>query len=580
MWVLESQRAKDGTPAGKSAHLAIERRDSIARTVGFGLVIIGALVLYVLSLHLYQIGSGVDDGYYIVTAQSLAAGKGYVLGTIVGSPPMLRLPPGFPLLLSVVARIAPHSLAAFRIPSLLLTLGAFPLWFTLLRQRVGYAWATLAMVAVAVNQFVLGSATSAMSEAMTFFLIPLLIVLVEAALDQRNLKSRGRSLGLTLAIILTLVALHFARSVMIVFVASTFVYLVLNRQVRRALVIAILAGVPFVAWMGYSLNLLPTVVTGANSVSTTGVTSTNSSVAPVFMASSYGSAIVGGNEQQLAATFSGKLTAFLNRRWSLVAIFLPDSLGLDFVPFGAPRLTTRLLLLLHLDWLPSIVTWSTGLVVVLGLIVGLVVRRRAGGEFAELATLFYFLGLSVWPYPSSRFFEPVVPMLYLGLILGVVAIVGRPQFGARKQTLTRIAVAVALAVVFAANFRNDVVQLRQPPRLNLPDLSVGSAWLADHAPANAIVASDDAVLHSLYVRQDLWPIPSGHLTDDAYLAALRQVHASYVLIAPWLNNSRFDPHFSPATQYLQKVIAAHPDQFQLVYSNTADRVEIYRFQPR
>src|SRR5262245_50925402 len=54
-------------------------------------------------------GSMIDDGIYLVSAQSLSDGQGYRLPSRPGNPPSDRYPVGWPSMIAVVLRFAPGS---------------------------------------------------------------------------------------------------------------------------------------------------------------------------------------------------------------------------------------------------------------------------------------------------------------------------------------------------------------------------------------------------------------------------------------------------------------------------------------
>src|SRR5579859_328930 len=95
-----------------------------------------AFWLYFAGLDRFQVGTRFDDARYIILGRALAAGHGYVLNSYPDSPPELKFPPGYPLLLSFVAYWFPASLLAFKIPSLVLTVASLPLWLIVLRRRL------------------------------------------------------------------------------------------------------------------------------------------------------------------------------------------------------------------------------------------------------------------------------------------------------------------------------------------------------------------------------------------------------------------------------------------------------------
>ena len=88
-----------------------------------------AVVLVAVRLNETPIGAVVDDAYYVEMARSLAEGLGPVIHTGPDTLPRNPeiFPPGFPLLLSPLARLFPASLTVFKAWPLLAALVMLPL---------------------------------------------------------------------------------------------------------------------------------------------------------------------------------------------------------------------------------------------------------------------------------------------------------------------------------------------------------------------------------------------------------------------------------------------------------------------
>src|SRR5579884_2635497 len=188
----------------------ISSRDTgtVSQQALLGVLILAASALYFLGFNSFQVGTYMDDAHYLVAARALGTGHGYSLSILSGSPPELRYPPGWPLLLVPVVQAFPNSLAAPKALSLALTVASLPLWHRVLCRRLPMTLAYLALAAVATNGLVVGLAAQVMSEAGFSFFVASLFVLTDGWTERESSASAH-----TLAVSGTLIALYFIRTV-------------------------------------------------------------------------------------------------------------------------------------------------------------------------------------------------------------------------------------------------------------------------------------------------------------------------------------------------------------------------------
>ncbi|HKS06892.1 MAG TPA: hypothetical protein VJR92_11300 [Gemmatimonadaceae bacterium] len=91
-----------------------------------------------------------DDGQYIILARSIAEQGTYRFDNLPGAPPGLHYPPGFPLFLAMMWKLAPGDIGAFRMANGLLLGAAAVAIFACARAVFGLSKRTAAVVAVAV----------------------------------------------------------------------------------------------------------------------------------------------------------------------------------------------------------------------------------------------------------------------------------------------------------------------------------------------------------------------------------------------------------------------------------------------
>ena len=136
-----------------------------------------------------------DDSVYFVCAKAWANGQGHRIISLPGEPWQTKYPPLYPLLLSVVWRIAPEFPSNLKLATLFAWILLPPLlWLVrVLYRRYGFpAWAAWLMIAVlAVNPYVQLFSRSLFSEIP--FTLMLLGVLLTVASMGGSCGSPGRS---------------------------------------------------------------------------------------------------------------------------------------------------------------------------------------------------------------------------------------------------------------------------------------------------------------------------------------------------------------------------------------------------
>lgn len=132
------------TPAENSLKTVARSRHTLLLWLerrGIWLVLLVAALCYALSFNPRL--SGTDDATYLVAARALAAGQGFCKANLVGCPPEVYYPPGFPLLLAPFVALLPPW--PQNVPWLMLIPMAFgllslPLLCRLLRDELDLFW--------------------------------------------------------------------------------------------------------------------------------------------------------------------------------------------------------------------------------------------------------------------------------------------------------------------------------------------------------------------------------------------------------------------------------------------------------
>lgn len=507
-----------------------------------------AAALYVPSFDSFQVGAYMDDAFYIVTARALASGQGYALINYPDAPPQTTQPPGLPLLLVPVALLAPDVLGAYRIPSLLATLAALPLWLLLFRRRLPAGASYLLICALLSNALITMHATRVMSEAAFLFFLSALFVSLDLSTPE---KSHSDTYFVGVGLLVT--ALYFVRTVGVVFFPAVVLYLLARRHVRGALITAITFAVPAAAWAYRNLT-----------------------VGGAALSPGYEQAIESADAASEAAPWAViRLARATEVIWHYVWYPLPDALGLPVSGDPPSRSVSYLLNLIGAPWLQQSVSPAVGVVLAGLILIGWWRQVRARPSFLEVGLAFYAAGLTAWPYPDTRLLYPVLPLLYLYLFCGLIGVtLPSPAALGHRLTLPPASALVVGALILVNTVR--YVQIYTDPiRPRIPDLRPGATWIAQHTPSDSIVMTHTPGSRYLYTQRRTIALPETEARASAEaIEAIQQSGADYVLLAPSLTAG--SPRaLDPPMDELRELMAAHPDQFHLVYEDPDQNVHVF-----
>ena len=500
------------------------------------LIALAAIVLAVESANPRITGLYHDDGVYLATAQSLAETASYRLIDVPGSPRQTKYPPIYPLLLATAWKVAPafpQNLLLLKSVNALL-LGAIVLltyaWLTRLHGLSPTVRVTLVLlVATAPGLFWL---TDLILSELAFVALLLLVIVSDPtdADDSRiprfvvaglcaGLAALTRSAGL--AVCLGLVWHVWAR-----------------RGWQRAMWAAAGALVVLVPW-GIALLQAPPA------------------------------------HNELIAYY----TAYEPPAWSHLV--------------GDPGLMSRILLTnagLFMRAAPMVFGLITPLVAVVFLAVMAfgAFDRRLRGPMALAARLLglYALIVLAHPYPMQRYLVPLVPFAYVLMGIGWTRLAARMSMP--RLTIAPLLLLLAFNVSWLIHYRSLTRtgvhgEFGRALPFDWSGFSETTAWIRDHTPGSAVVASCYDSLYFLYTgRQAVrpWlhqperytvgygltsPMPDGHRLD----VDLRELGVTYLVIDPLLSGRESD--YGAAS--LRSVLEAAPGTWREVY-RTPDNAHI------
>lgn len=543
------------------------------------LIVVVAGVMGFLSLPAHRVGTWTDDGFYISLARSLAAGEGMRLIHLPGHPATAIVPPGFPLLLSPVARLFPDSVTAFQWVSLLFTLATLPLFYQLAAIRLSPNLSLAAVALFALNPHIVGASIQVMSEAPFVFFLLLSVLLVEKLVTVRPIASWLLVLGAALATAALLLVRYFGLPV----VGAIALYVLIRLRNRRA--------VAFVAVLALAV-LVPTLAFGAEATMTR-----YSSVANILLGFlNLGDAAIPGatGANPAAFFFTSELgfgAAMLRNTQHLLTSALPDTI---ILLFGGPQFTA-FFASLGLEVVPTLLQGVISALIFAGY--GLCLRQRI--TVVEVVVPVYVLFLLVitqgkWPDIASafRYIFPMIPFV-LVYFLCIIEALDRllrhqtqwPLPMRQRALLTSLVVASLLLLYLARN----VQAITNPVRNRLPDVSLGATWIAENAPANAVVLAEIPRVSQIYAQRTTVPYADGTYeaaeifdADDVcetimcVNAVINRFRVNYVLVTYQISPelpfrwSRF------TEQYVNPLMESDEERYQVVYASADGLVRVYQ----
>ena len=389
-----------------------------ARVVLLGAAVVAA----VLAVYLFRVDSVagliVDDAWYVLLARSLASGERFGMVNSVFDNAVTPYPPGFPLILSIVFRIAPHfpqNVWLLKSVSIAAMVGVGFLAYRYLADQRGLIRQIALISAVAIvltPAFVFLATSTLMSECVFTFVQLFAVVLLESRRDgvhvRRNTLLAGGAAAMTVLI----------RSAGIAVVAAGLAYLCYQRQWGRALVFAATVLVCMSPWLWYSSLHAPTKaerleIGGGHALSyeqnfwlrrASDATSGTVTVAEL-------PARVAANLLHIGVRdVAGVITPTLFRG--------PTESGMEVIALGDGES-------------PGTMGSAVGTMIVslalCGLVIlGFAIAVRRGVTAAEILVVLSLTIIVLWPFGPYRFFLPLTPFLVLYLVLGIQRLVPPP----------------------------------------------------------------------------------------------------------------------------------------------------------
>ncbi|NOZ00101.1 MAG: hypothetical protein GXP40_13015 [Chloroflexi bacterium] len=516
-----------------------ERFSSWGRYVLPAALLVGAVVYFFASTP--YIGDVYDDSVYVGLAKGIAEGRGYVQTAVPGAPPVSKYPPGWPLLLSSVWLVDPAFPAnalGFKLVSVLCTLLFAGITYGWLRWRgETLVVSTLVVLLTLFHPYILIFGTSVFS-AMGYACFSVLALWLIERYGRNEQATWRDALLPSLAAAFTM----YLRMFGLTLIAGATVYLLLRPDRRKGVIFGALSLAWIAPWLIHLSRL------SENSWDYGHELFLKVIERPDLGVIGWGDLIVRIVENVRAYLLAG-----------LPGMILPSQVPLTYV-----NMAERLQVGAPIGGVDVLLS-----VLIAAAMLGPILLRHS---LIDWYVAFY-MGLALlWPWEPTRFLVPLVPLLYLYLLTLLA------QFGAallrRRVRLARVARVLAIGAIglfvlvnvvhqagYAWQVQHTVDEPEEwPGRWRLFD------WIEENtAETSVLAAMNDYQIYLYTGRQTIRSLASAD--------ALAFYDVDYVVLVPY-GGVMLDGDLSRI--YFDPVREAHPQAFDLVYTDAAAGIEIFR----
>lgn len=506
------------------------------------LILLSAPFLIIITLLMYLASLSLnwklewDSAYYLIIAKSIISGHGF---TYLGYP-CLKIPFGFPILISPVMLLSKSSFLGLNLYMLLFTITGFCMVYLFLRKLFSAPYSFLITFATAWSYLTLTYSGYIMIDIpyMTFSFAALLFILTY--IDKPSFKTGA------LAVLFILIS-YFLRKIGVVLVGGCFLYLLIHKidliKSRRFVILSLLLLAPIGAWSLYTHSI---------KINTAD---------PVW-----------------------KLIEFIPSQNEIKRVRFDDPVSTINGPFDIVKrgvknsvyyagVSSSLMMGIQInpkkENLQILPLWWLGLLGIISIIIfsgflhSLIRQRR----LPDLYFLLYMGILFAWSAREPRYLLPVLPLLIHYLISGISTIVTLtagliPVLKRSVSLIIACCVLVFMGVYISFNsFQNYKIVKNQRSVINYyspyaSDLMTTAGWLKNNVPGDVRVVSVMAPVASMV--SDRWCVSFPRIKDpDLLMAYLNQIKSDYLIVCPaWEHED----------QYLKLIIDSYPSHFKKLFT--------------
>ena len=477
-----------------------------------------------------QLGTSYDDAHYIILAESISSGQGYQLINFPQPRIEQAFPPGWPVLLTPLTFLLPGNYSILKLFTLVLWLASLLLLYKFFSKRIESPHIEILTGLIALNPLLIGTSVTLMSESAYLFFSLIVLVLF----DSWDSSSEGTNYRLIIFIAAAALFTQLIRTVGIsIFIALVVYYFLSQRFKEAAVTLGVFAlGALTQSW----LNLR-----------------------------NGGSVISAGYESQV---FSGSVIEKAGQMWSNLLGYFNETVVGAIVPILGEKVTS-----LVGPTIPFILNAGILLLILFGFLFS---RRKFG--LMDLYFAIYLLGILAFWNPKvgsvkARFLIPIIPFLYFYFIQGSKWILDRFT----KNNLTngaRIMLGAA-GLIALILFARNLQDWRNPISGQMTDLSIGADWVAENAPADAIIMVNEPVPVYVQVRRKTIEYPKNLQNIESYVI---NQGIDYIIVAPELQSPRTEKLDEDIKSELLPILNGDPGKFTIVFHDAKHNVTVYKIE--
>jgi hypothetical protein len=505
-----------------------------------------------------------DDGIYVITAKSLATGKGFSLPNLTNAWMQVKYPIFYPFILSIgwlLNPSFPENIPYLHWLTTTFALISLPLLYGYLRhtKQASTVIAALITLLVGSNFFFMFYATSLMSEAPYFFLSLFTLFVAETKLSTSSKK------WMTAVIILSAFTFH-TRTIGIALIAAVTAWLFVQKRYREAITYTgITLVLTIILWMLWVKWHAPATIT------------------PLNYSFAY---VYGGYGIEYGINAPSNPIAYIQAWMERGLQPLLD--GMLYILF--PELTSRLQAFPGLNLISSLGLAGFYLFILIHTI------QHRKFSISGFYIVFYILLLATWMYPNqaARFLTVILPWLWLPVFQTVQQKIKSTN---HRITFIKYAISVSLLTWLTAwpAWQGYQVLHRMRSQHHLEpsgkyavlwqEYQSAFEWIQHYTPAESRIGGIWDPTFYLYANRRsfglftaaLQPI-QGQVTKQSFarlMASMQHYRVQFVINEPFMLNHLVKEATNPVVDDLMQ---QYPQAFQLVYTTPHGMIRIYRLQ--
>ena len=215
-------------------------------------------------------------------------------------------------------------------------------------------------------------------------------------------------------------------------------------------------------------------------------------------------------------------------------------------------------------------------IIILLIIFGLILSLKKF-HLMDIYFVIYILAILAFWNPrvgsvKARFLIPILPFLYFYFIQGTKWI--SDKLTKNNVTSSARIMAGITAVIALLLLARNLQDWRNPVNNQMTDLSIGTGWISQNAPSDAIIMVNEPVPTYVHVQRRTVAYPNDGQDIEKYL---NNQDIDYIIISPKLQSPRTTKLDELAETQILPFLESNPDRFVVVYSNSEYNVTVYKY---